>query len=368
MRRTLAILCVCVTLLPWLPRTSMAAGQASVATQVTALLKTAQLAFDKKNYREALVEFTEVTRLAPKNAAGWAGKARSEAYLDDNAGAVRDYDVAVSLAPRNALYIYRRAVSEGEIGNSGAALRDDNQAIRLDSKLADAYFNRAEIYYNRDQYSLSLADNMVALRLESNWWPGYLNRAEDYLMLSMWQQAIADYTVYIRHAVRFACACAYIERGNAYEELAEYQKAFSDYQQAFAIGPVCCLDYAHYGEAAYYLHKYPLAVSLLSITIADDDDGWPFYYRGLARQQTGDIADAIRDEQMAEKLDEAQGNTYNAALDKSALQQLMSAAPVPSVSLTATQTSTGMATRYPSETATPTTSATTPIATGTPTQ
>ena len=206
------------------------------AVTVQPLLQRAQLDFDKKEYVAAMVLFTEATVLAPMNATAWAGKARSESFLDNDVAAVSDYSTAITLAPANATYRLRRGLSYNSLYDYDEAMRDFDAAIRLNPKLADAYYDRATIEDVRGDYMAAVADDTQGIRWNPAWWQGYMNRGESELSLQEWQASIADLTVYIQHTAKAACACAYYERGNAYFHLGEYAKAYSDHKQAITLG------------------------------------------------------------------------------------------------------------------------------------
>ena len=99
---------------------------------------------------------------------------------------------------------------------------------------------------------------------------------------------------------------AYYNRGCAYSDLGQYERAIQDYNKAIQINPNIYQTYGNRGEAYYYLKNYNQAFEDLNKSIelgaSGKDLGEALYYRGLCYQATGDKAKAQADFAKAKEL------------------------------------------------------------------
>jgi len=114
---------------------------------------------EKKQYDEAIINFTDAIRLYPKY--GIAYERRGVAYLWK--------------------YQYDKAII------------DFTEAIRLDPKYADAYYWRGEVYRVRKQYDEAIIDYTDVIRLNPKDAFAYGRRGEVYRQLDNRDQAIRDF-------------------------------------------------------------------------------------------------------------------------------------------------------------------------------
>jgi S1-C subfamily serine protease len=82
----------------------------------------------------------------------------------DYDNAIRDFTEAIRLDPNNASSYVNRAISYEDQGNFGKAISDYNVAIRLDPNLAIAYYNRGQAYYDHGQLANAMSDYDEAIR------------------------------------------------------------------------------------------------------------------------------------------------------------------------------------------------------------
>jgi tetratricopeptide (TPR) repeat protein len=299
----------------------------TAAPPVPVLLARAQAAFDQADYAVAETLFAQATVLAPRNAVAWAGKARCEAYLEEDSAAIVDYTTAIHFAPTSSIYYMRRGISYEAIGDGPDALADYSTAIRLAPTNPDTWFNRGSFYYNQGQYARSIPNYTQAIRLNPIWWQAYYNRGQGERWLSQDKAAIADFTIYITHTPRPVCSCAFIWRGLSYDGLKQYAKALADYQEAIVIGPPANPQYYDAGMVSYRMHLYAQADRYLTQAIFYlPTDAPAHFYRANARLATGDKPGALADLKQAVLLYTQQGDVASA---KRAADELARLEPKP---------------------------------------
>jgi len=91
-------------------------------------------------------------------------------------------------------------------------------------------------------------------------------------------------------------ADAYFNRGDAYDEIGEYEKAIADYSKAIELKPGDALAYFNRGNAYGEIREYGKAIADYSRVIElNPGDADTYYNRGLACQEKGELAKAASD-------------------------------------------------------------------------
>jgi len=134
----------------------------------------------------------------------------------------------------------------------------------------------------------------------------YYDRGNAYDDKDQLDRAIADYSEAIR--IKPDYANAYRNRGQAYGRTAHYDDAIADFDRAIALEPNHVDAYSNRGFAYYYKGQYDRAIQdeNQAIQLAPDD-AVSFYVRGLAKQKSGDKIGGAADIARAQKLDPALG-------------------------------------------------------------
>jgi len=149
-----------------------------------------------------------------------------------------------------------------------------------------------------------------AIKLEPDVASSYLNRGVAYYDLGQHQRAIEDYNEVIR--LKEDDAGAYNNRGNAYNSLGKHQRAIEDYNQAIHLQPDYAIAYNNRGIAYGDLGQQQRAIEDYNETIRLKPDLASGYYnRGYAYDDLGQYKRAIEDYNAAIQLKPDDAKTYN---------------------------------------------------------
>ena len=91
-------------------------------------------------------------------------------------------------------------------------------------------------------------------------------------------------------------ADAYFNRGDAYDQIGEYDKAIDDYNKAIELEPNNADAYCNRGCAYGEIGEYGKAIADYNKAIElDPNAALPYYNRGLAYQEKGEVPKAVSD-------------------------------------------------------------------------
>jgi tetratricopeptide (TPR) repeat protein len=113
---------------------------------------------NKGRYDEAIVEFTSVITINPKNAAAYYHRGLAYQKKDKLDKAILDYTKAIEINPRNADFYFYRGVAYYYNGKPDQAIDDWSKAIELSPNSADIYQKRAFAYFKKQEYYKSWED------------------------------------------------------------------------------------------------------------------------------------------------------------------------------------------------------------------
>jgi len=129
----------------------------------------------------------------------------------------------------------------------------------------------------------------------------YYDRGTAYDDKDQLERAIADYSAAIR--IKPDYASAYRNRGGDYGQTGRYDNAIADLNRAIALDPNQADAYSNRGFAYYYKSLYDRAIQdeTQAIQLAPND-AISYYIRGLAKQKAGDRAGGDADIAAARKI------------------------------------------------------------------
>jgi Tfp pilus assembly protein PilF len=163
------------------------------ATDANAYFDSGLAFLNRKQYDEAIGDFTESIRVDPTYTLAYFN--RGLAY--DNKGnydkAVSDYTKAIGLDPSFLPSYFNRGIAYGHQRNHDKAVSDYDEAIRLDPNYAASYLNRGLEYRNKGNWQKAISDLTEAIRLDPNNADAYKNRGSTYLHAGDSAKAYADF-------------------------------------------------------------------------------------------------------------------------------------------------------------------------------
>ncbi|OPX83652.1 MAG: TPR repeat-containing protein YrrB [Pelotomaculum sp. PtaB.Bin104] len=137
----------------------------------------------------------------------------------------------------------------------------------------------------------------------------YNNRGDAYLDLGQYEKAITDYSKAIE--LDPESAEAYLKRGLAYGKLGQYKKAITDYSRAIEMDPESAEAYLKRGLAYGKLGQYEKAITDFSRAIElDPKYAEAYLLSGLAYGSLGQYEKAITDNSKAIELDPEYAEAY----------------------------------------------------------
>lgn len=150
-------------------------------------------ALEKKEFDQAISEYSEAIRLQPGWA--WAYCKRGQAYMNkkEYARAIADCDEALKLDAKLIDALAFRAASQFDGGDFDAAIATADRALKLDDKDVFFYFIRGTSSLQKGALDRAIADLSEAIRLDAKN-PQYLNnRGVAYERRGDTAKANADY-------------------------------------------------------------------------------------------------------------------------------------------------------------------------------
>ena len=221
------------------------------------------------NHELAAAEYTRAIEIEPKEPLFYSNRAILNAFsLDNNEKALSDYNISVATAKDNDLnhinysnnlsyYLTKRAYYFKYIENYDNAILDYTAMIDLELENANYYLDRANVYEKIKKYDLALADYEKAfeLSLDNHGKTTVLNnRAILYSDQGNHELAAAEYTRAIEIDPKEPLY--YSNRGHAYYDLGDQEKALSDFNISIALAKENDnKNYAYSFNLVYYLNN-----------------------------------------------------------------------------------------------------------------
>ncbi|WP_083785045.1 tetratricopeptide repeat protein [Synechococcus sp. PCC 7335] len=122
-------------------------------------------------------KWSELIEQLPEAAPLWSNRGNVRVRRNDLAGAIADYNQAITLAPTEPdPYLNRGALREA-MGEWEAAIADYNQVLQIDPDDPAAYNNRGNAEAGLGEWDLAIADYQAAITLQPSFSLAYGNYA-----------------------------------------------------------------------------------------------------------------------------------------------------------------------------------------------
>jgi tetratricopeptide (TPR) repeat protein len=172
------------------------------------------------------------------------------------------------------------------------------QSFEEDRKLtAEEWFKKANTLYDGRKYTdpkkaIEYLNN--AIKLKPNYAFAYNNRGNAYNDLGQYQRAIEDCNKAIQ--LKLNNGDAYNNRGTAYCGIGQYQSAIADFNEAIRLKPNYAAVFIGRGNVYFDIGKYQLAIEDFNKAIQLEPNNADAYYnRGNADSKLGQYQRAIED-------------------------------------------------------------------------
>jgi len=189
----------------------------------------------KDDYRRAVADCEEATRLAPRDANLWLNLGAMRNDIGDFDGAIAAYDMAIRINPRYVSAIKNRGGTWHEKGALDQAIVDFTEALRLSPSDATIYNNRGLVWRDKGDYDKAIADDSQAIRLSPNFVIAYAARGEIWRLKGDLDQALRDQDRAIEIDGKWAIA--FFARGDTYRYKGDLTQALTDYSRALELLP-----------------------------------------------------------------------------------------------------------------------------------
>jgi tetratricopeptide (TPR) repeat protein len=147
--------------------------------------------------------------------------------------ATQDCDQAFSLYPDGVdLNLRMRARAFIGKGEFDRAIADLSWAIQMKPGDSGRWFDRAEVHVKKGDVDRAITDFTEVLRLEPRHMGALIGRGKAHAQKRHYARAITDFDEAIR---RRADPVPYYQRGFAYEQLGQRDKAIADYRNALSL-------------------------------------------------------------------------------------------------------------------------------------
>jgi len=202
------------------------------------------------------------------------------------------YGVSEQTVPQTTGTFLDRGIMFSMRKNYEAAIADFTQAIRSNPKLAGAFILRGRALLAGAGLLEGVDEDFKGIRNADF----TLNKDTEALQKKnkTTSQAAADFSEAIRLDPNNAAA--YTERGSAFHQSAEYNRALEDFNQAIRLNPNSAVTYTKRGDTYYFLRDFSHAVEDYTQAIQIDPNyKYAYMERAWAYQFQGEYDPAIED-------------------------------------------------------------------------
>jgi TonB family protein len=224
-------------------------------------------------------------------------------------------------SPVTDIEFYAKGIAYLQLKNHDLAIINFDRAIELNPRRYISYLSRGLAYRDKEEYDRAIADFDRAIELESKMTSTDVGQRKDDFK-ERYEKALGDFHKLVQLNPEpwfywFGRGAAYDERGKAYMEQGDYNRAIADFNTLIQIDPNRADSYHHRGAAYGLKGDFNRAIADFDRTIELDPRlKGAHYNRGLAYELKGDKARARADFDKEDQLypdDKSTGGNQNIA-------------------------------------------------------
>lgn len=170
------------------------------------------------------------------------------------------------------------------------------------------HFNKGKSFMDNSNFEEAIIQYNKAIKIDSKYIDAYFDRGVCKANLKQYDSAIVDYKRVLK--LGFRSALLYSNLALAFKELNQIDSAKSNYEKAFNIEPNSAYAYRIRGDIKYDENNNIGAVDDYSLAIKYNPNASNYFARGLAFYYLKEYNNALKDMDIAIKLDPEKGQYY----------------------------------------------------------
>ncbi|MCR8557149.1 tetratricopeptide repeat protein [Mucilaginibacter sp. BJC16-A38] len=263
-------------------------------------------ALKAKQFDKAMADDSVAIALNPNYAPAYRARADLYGFKGKFQLAINDISVAMYGYQNNPILLSSLLTTRGDLKRDlkqyKEAINDYSLALKLNQNNGHAYWNQAACYNVNGDYQLAFDGYNKAIPFFKNSPSALARLYDDRALMEMglqkYREAIADDSLAILTDTSYAAA--YINKGNAHAQNADYKQSNEDFERAilhfrnnkFAL----VFIYTSIGHNNYFLNEYQNVIDNCSKAIAFNIPNWNSYFeRGRAYLKLNNKELAIND-------------------------------------------------------------------------
>ena len=192
-------------------------------------------AYNKKDYENAVLSFTEAIKIKPDMKESYYMRGLAFLFMQDAENAEKDFNSVLKLDSNNADAYNNRGLSKSYLQDVDGAILDFKKAIEIDSNFAQAYLNLGSAYMTNEDYDKGLVCLNKVVELDSTNPENYFIRGTLYYIQEKYDEAIDEFTKSLNLGLK--SVKTYYNRANAHYKIGEYKEAVADFTKLLEINP-----------------------------------------------------------------------------------------------------------------------------------
>ena len=204
-------------------------------------LTLAKNAFNKKDYANAIINYTKVIQLDPANNNILGSRGLSYYYNQDYTNAISDFNNYILYHPTDEDAYFYRGLSKAGLNDHNGAISDYKKTIELEPTSSMAFNNLGWEYFELKDFNLALTYVNRAIQLDKSNSIAFDSRAEIKFHLNNYTGCIEDANSAL--ALNPSLSNSYLLLGRANYRLNNKTKACDNWQKSGTLGNTNAYEY-----------------------------------------------------------------------------------------------------------------------------